>query len=425
MEWMSPQLAPALPVEGAVRGGAPEPAEGPLPDRPLRILHLEDSPSDAELVREHLALAGISCALRRVETEETYLEALHGGGIDLIVADFQLPGFDGLMAFAMARQLCPDVPFIMLTGKLGEDCAVDTLKLGVADYVLKQQLLTRLAPAVRRALQQQRERAERRDAQEQLRQYQQHLEELVARRTAELEERNAQLALANKDLELFVASATHDLRTPLVAIGGFARLVAKRAVGRIDDGDLELLERVVVSADRMERILNGLFGYFRASMTAAQPEPVDMDAVVREEFAGLQNVIAGRRVRLELSFLPAAHGDAGLLRQVVANLLANAVKYTAPRASAVVEVAGWEEPEATGYFVRDNGVGFDAGSADRVFELFHRLHDAREFPGTGVGLATVKRIVEKHGGRVWAAGIPGQGATFFFTLPKAAPGHSG
>jgi len=307
----------------------------------------------------------------------------------------------------------------MLTGKLGEECAIDTLKLGVADYVLKQRLSSRLVPAVRRALQQQRERAERREAQEDLHRSREQLEELVRQRTAELEARNQQLAQANKDLESFVASATHDLRTPLVAIGGFTRRVATRAAGRIDDEDLDLLRRVVASADRMERILNDLFGFFRASQASPLSGPVDVAAIVREEFAALQAVIGERSVRLETSFLPEAFGDPGMVRQVFANLLGNAVKYTAPRPEARIEVVGWVEPDATGYCVRDNGVGFDGSGVDTVFELFHRLHDPREFPGTGVGLATVKRIVEKHGGRVWASGSPGQGASFFFTLPRA------
>jgi len=384
----------------------------------LRILHLEDSPSDSELAREHLAAEGIPCVVRRVETEGDYRSALQAGGVDLILADYQLPGFDGLAAFALARQCCPEIPFIMLTGKLGEEYAIDTLKLGVTDYVLKQSLASRLAPAVRRALAEQRERAQRREAEEQLRRHRDHLEELVLLRTAELEERNGQLAAANRDLESFLTSATHDLRTPLVVIGGFTRLLLKKCAGRIDPGDVELLQKVIDAEARMECLIDDLLGFFGASKTAPVRVAIDMDAAFRGTFAELRPLVGERQVELAVAPLVEAFGDPSMIRQVLVNLLANAIKYTGPRDRAVIEVRGWHEPNVTGYCVRDNGIGFEMGSCERLFELFQRLHDKAEFPGTGVGLATVKRIVEKHGGRVWATGAVGEGATFCFTLAK-------
>jgi signal transduction histidine kinase len=402
------------------RLGGSQPSGAPGAARvPLRVLHLEDSPSDSDLAREHLESEGIMCEVRRVETREEFQAALQDGPVDLILADFQLPTFDGLTAFLLARELRPEVPFIMLTGKLGEEYAIDTLKLGVTDYVLKQSF-TRLGPAVTRALQEQRERAQRREAEEQLRRHREHLEEMVRRRTAELEERNGQLDAVNRDLESLVASVTHDLRGPLIVIGGYARRLERSCAGRIDARDLELLREVVRAEGRMEHLIDDLLSFFRASKVAPHPGRVDMAAAVREAFAGLHPLVADRRVRLEIAPLPAALGDPAMIRQVLVNLLANAVKYTALREQALIEVSGWEDPDATGYCVRDNGIGFDAGAADRLFGLFERLHDAPEFPGSGVGLATVKRIVEKHGGEVWATGAVDNGASFCFTLPKMA-----
>lgn len=403
---------PGLPASVARR------AERPTLPRPLRILHLEDSPSDAELAREHLALQGIPCVVRRVETQEEYSVALRDGGIDLIVADYQLPDFDGLAAYAIARQSCPDVPFLILTGNLGEEYAIDTLKLGVTDYILKQHLATRLAPAVLRALERQRERAGRREAQEQLRRYQEHLEEQVKRRTAELEERNGQLAVVNRDMESFLATATHDLRTPLVIIGGFTRRLEKSCADKIDAADLEHLRRVIAAADRMNDLLDELLGFFRAVKATPNRVAVDMEAAVREAYAELSPLIGERKVRLEVAPLTAAFGDAAMLRQVLVNLIANAIKYTGPRAAAVIEVSGCDEPDETVYCVADNGVGFDMRYHEKLFELFQRLHDKREFPGTGIGLAAVKRIIEKHGGRIWATSAADRGASFFFALPR-------
>jgi signal transduction histidine kinase len=391
-------------------------------DRPLQILHLEDSPSDSELAGEHIAADAIPASITRVETREQFQAALAAGGIDLIIADFQLPAFDGITAFLLAHEMQPEIPFIMLTGKLGEEYAIDTLKLGVTDYVLKQSM-ARLGPAVQRALAERRERVQRRDAQAQLRRYQEHLEELVRLRTAELEERNAQLAAANADLETLVAAVSHDLRTPLVVIGGFARRLQKNCAGSIAAADAELLEKIVRAGAGMERLIADLLAFFRASQTAPQRLPIDMADAVRETFAELRPVLEGRRVELALSPLPDAYGDPAMVRQVLANLLENAAKYTASRDAALIEVRGWEDPDATGYCVSDNGIGFDMGASARLFEPFQRLHAAPEFPGTGVGLATVKRIVERHGGRVWATAAVGAGASFYFTLTKAPAGR--
>lgn len=399
-------------------------SEMPAPVKPLRVLHLEDSPSDSELAREQLEGENIPTLFVRLETRQEYRTALLAGDADLIIADFQLPAFDGISAFLMAQEICPEVPFIMLTGKLGEEYAIDTLKLGVTDYVLKQSL-TRLAPAVHRALVQRREREQRREAQEQLRRHREHLEETVQLRTAELEERNGQLALANRDLETFAAAVTHDLRTPLVVIGGFARQLEQHGAEKFDTFELEMLRGISAASTRMERLLEDLHSFFRASNAAPNRVPIETESLVREAFDGLLPLVGERRIHLEISPLPEAFGDPAMIRQVLVNLLANAIKYTARRDPATIEVSGWEGPDATGYCVRDNGIGFDARFHEKLFDLFERLHDAIDFPGTGVGLATVKRIVVKHGGKAWAKGAVGEGASFCFTLPRstARPGR--
>ena len=288
-----------------VLAGEREVGPGAEAGRTLRILHLEDSPSDSELAREFLEAEGIRCEVRRVETRQQFEEALEAGGVDLILADFQLPAFDGITAFLLARQMRPDVPFIMLTGKLGEEYAIDTLALGVTDYVLKQRL-ARLAPAVRHALEQQRERRQRLEAEEALRRHQEQLEDLVRQRTALLEERNAQLAVANRDLELFVASASHDLRTPLVIIGGFARRLEATGAGRLEPGEIDMLDRMIAAAQRMEQLLDDLLVFFRASKAVPKLAAIDIEAAAREAFEELRPLIGDRRVQLEIAALPPA-----------------------------------------------------------------------------------------------------------------------
>jgi len=225
---------------------------------------------------------------------------------------------------------------------------------------------------------------------------------------------------------MFVASATHDLRTPLVVIGGFARRLAATCSGRLEPAEADMLRKVIGAAERMDRLLDELLEFFRASKAVPELVAIDMEAAAREAFEGLQPLVGGRRVQLDIAALPRARGDAAMVRQVLVNLLANALKFTQSRDTAVIEVSGREDADAPVYCVQDNGIGFDMRDSGKLFEPFQRLHDPREFAGTGIGLATVKRIVEKHGGKVWASSAVNRGARFCFSLPRAAgsPGRA-
>ena len=241
------------------------------------------------------------------------------------------------------------------------------------------------------------------------------LEQRVRERTAELE-------AANDELEAFCSSAAHDLRTPIRAITGIADiLLAHHADGLPPDARRHLTQ-IRDGSSEMSQLITDLLAFSRLGRQALTRATVDLGQLCRKVFAELAEERAGRHVELRLEPLPAAHGDPALLRVVVTNLLANALKYTRPRDPAIIEVGVTRQPDeaAPVYFVRDNGVGFDLQNADKLFGLFKRLHHAHEFEGTGVGLATVRRIVERHGGRIWAEAAPDAGATFFFTLPAPA-----
>ncbi len=237
------------------------------------------------------------------------------------------------------------------------------------------------------------------------------LEKRVRERTAELE-------AANNELEAFCSSAAHDLRTPLRTITGFADvLLDPRA--KLPPGAAERYIRMIRDGSgQMSELITDLLSFSRLGRQELSRQMVDLDQLCREVFQDLASERGGRKVELRLHPLPPAEGDLALLRVVFVNLLSNAHKYTRPRDPAVIEigVAVCAPGEAPVYFVRDNGVGFDMADAEKLFGVFQRLHHAHEFEGTGVGLATVRRIIDRHGGRIWAEAAPGVGATFFFTL---------
>lgn len=239
-----------------------------------------------------------------------------------------------------------------------------------------------------------------------------HLEAQVAQRTKALEGTNA-------ELESFSYSVSHDLRAPLRAIHGFARILIEDHHAKLDPEAQRLLGVIDQNTRRMGQLIDDLLAFSRVGRTDLSTGPVDMKALAQLVADEVQRTEADRNGALEIRIdsLPPARGDRGLLRQVLSNLLLNAAKFTRGRPSATIEVGSRADGGQTVYYVKDNGAGFDARYADKLFGVFQRLHSTEQFDGTGVGLAIVKRIVQRHGGRVWAEGAVNQGATFYFTLP--------
>ena len=239
-----------------------------------------------------------------------------------------------------------------------------------------------------------------------------HLEAQVAQRTKALEGTNA-------ELESFSYSVSHDLRAPLRAIHGFARILLEDHHAKLDPEAQRLLGVIDQNTRRMGQLIDDLLAFSRLGRTDLTTGPVDMKELARLVADDVQRAESDRNGSLEIRIdpLPPARGDRGLLRQVISNLMLNAAKFTRGRPSARIEVGSHPNGDEVVYYVKDNGAGFDARYADKLFGVFQRLHSAEEFDGTGVGLAIVKRIVQRHGGRVWAEGAVNQGATFYFTLP--------
>ncbi len=238
--------------------------------------------------------------------------------------------------------------------------------------------------------------------------YERTLQDKVAERTAQLE-------AANRELELFTYSASHDLRSPLRAIDGFTSAVLEDET--LTPEGREMLERTLATVERLARLIDKLLAFGRVSRHALARERVDLSALAREVVAELRRAEPERPVRIDIADGLAADADPALLRVVLDNLIGNAWKYTAGNDEARIEVGRTRDAVPT-FFVRDNGVGFDMTRAEQLFTPFRRLHSASRFPGTGVGLATVQRILERHGGRIWAWSEPGRGATFYFTVDE-------
>jgi signal transduction histidine kinase len=244
----------------------------------------------------------------------------------------------------------------------------------------------------------------------QVRESQHGLEQNVQQRTAQLE-------AANRELEAFSYSVSHDLRAPLRAVDGFSRILEEDYADKLDDEGRRVLGVIRNSAQNMGKLIDDLLAFSRLGRKRLEAAAIEMGELAGEVYAQLEANSDVGSISMNIMPLPKASGDRAMIRQVFANLLSNALKYSRPKAARVVEVGGRSENGENIYYVRDNGVGFDKQYANKLFGVFQRLHSAEEFEGTGVGLAIVQRIIHRHGGRVWADGEEGAGATFYFTLP--------
>jgi PAS domain S-box-containing protein len=282
--------------------------------------------------------------------------------------------------------------------------------------------------------------SDRKQAEDELIKHREHLEEIVKERTAklgksqkslallledvnesrvELDISNKKLETANKELEAFSYSVSHDLRAPLRAIAGFSQIVLEDYQDKLDKEGEEYLNIIHDNTNLMGNLIDDLLRFSRLGRQKTVSSQIKLKAMIKEVFTEQQKLFPGRKIEFNLQKIPNIHGDRAMIRQVITNLISNALKYTEPRKKTQIEFGCQQKKNEMICYIKDNGVGFDMKYKDKLFKVFQRLHSADEFEGTGVGLALIKLIINKHGGTVWAEGKVNKGATFYFSLPSA------
>ena len=365
----------------------------------LSLLIVDDEPASMRALCDTLEYEGYRTYGFTSPAEA--LAAMRERSFDLLLADLQMPGTNGIDLMKSAQIIDPTLVAVIMTGHGALDTAIAAMKAGALDYIQKPIKLTTTLPVIERAI-----------AVRQLRIEKKRLEESVRERTEELK-------IANRELEAFSYSVSHDLRAPLRAVSVFTNALLSEHVGTLNEEGKRLLQNVNAGAAHMDRLITDLLRLSQLNRQALHKTPTRFSELARRVIDGMQHERAGRDIEFIIADFPTWQVDAGLIQQVFVNLISNAIKFTREREKAVIEIGYRMDGSTLVTFVKDNGVGFNMKYMNKLFGVFQRLHSADLVEGTGVGLSIVRRIVERHGGKVWVDGGQDQGATFFFSLPDA------
>ena len=365
-----------------------------------RLLIVDDEAAQLRALCDTLQLEGY--VTQGFGSGQEALATLSAGEFDLLLTDLMMPGMDGITLIDAAKKIDPSIGALVMTGHGTIDTAVRAMQGGALDYILKPFRLNVILPVIERALDVQRLRRENAEL---------HLRE---------KQRSAELAAAYHDLESFSYSISHDLRAPLRSMDGFAAILEGEFAEQLGDEGRRILSIIRAGSQKMDELIVSLLEFSRAGRSALQFDCVDMTLLADAAASEVRTLYAGPAPQIDIADLPSVQADPVVIRQVWCNLIGNALKYSAKRATPKVSVSGRIENGEAIYQVEDNGAGFDMRYADKLFGVFQRLHRSEEFSGTGVGLAIVHRIITRHGGRIWARGSPDAGACFQFALPVRA-----
>ena len=385
---------------------------------PLRVLHVEDDPFDRELVAETLRAAGLACDIVAVDSRAAFEKALATNRVDVILSDDQLPAFDGLTAQAIAANRAPDVPFIVVSGTVGEEIAIERLKAGATDYVLKQRL-ARLPSSIDRAIREAQRRVEHARAEAEIHRLASELEQRVVERTAELGAAQLEAERANRAKSDFLSRMSHDLRTPLNAILGFAQLMATE---KLAEGQPECVDQILRGGKYLLDLINEVLDIARieAGRLTLSPEPVNVGEIVGHAVDLVAPLARARGISLVVADVPERRqfvlADRQRLSQILLNLLSNAVKYN--RANGRVTTT-FEAPSPGRFRIKvsDTGAGIPAEKLQMLFTPFERLGaEATSTEGTGLGLALSRGLAEAMGGSIDVVSEIDRGSTFWVEL---------
>lgn len=366
-----------------------------------RLLIVDDEPLQLRALCETLALEGYSN--QGFDSPQQALAALRPGAFDLLLTDLTMPEMNGIALIEAVRRIDPEIGAIVMTGDGTIDTAVMAMRHGALDYILKPFRLNVVLPVLVRA----------QDLQ-QLRRENATLQKLDRQRAEEL-------AAAYQDLESFSYSISHDLRAPLLFVKDFAIRLERDHQSQLNEEGRSILAVIADGCRSMDDMVVGLLEFSRATSQLLSLVRLDMTPIVKTAVKEARARFPHPRAVVEVGELPPAAADPVVIRHVWANLVGNALKYSAKREQPVVKINGRIVGDETIYSVQDNGTGFDMQYAGRLFGVFKRLHGSRDYPGTGVGLAIAHRIVERHGGRIWVQAEPDVGACFEFALPGKVP----
>jgi len=359
------------------------------------VLVADDQAANRELLEEILTAQGSKVIT--VPDGAAAVEELSKTEVDLVLLDVMMPRLNGFEACERIKNN-PEtysIPVILITALSDKQARIEGIKAGASDFLTRPVDRIELLARVRSLL-------------------------TLKHRTDELEKRTAQLAAANSELEAFSYSVSHDLRAPLRHINGDAhRLIQEHSPQLGPEAQLRL-KRIQEGTQKMGRMIDDLLNLARLDRRSMDLQMTSLNSLVENVLQDLESETANRKIDWRVGSLPSVNCDPGLIQQVFANLLSNAVKYTRRREQAVIEIGQSTMNGQLVLFVRDNGAGFNPKYSGKLFGAFQRLHTEQEFEGTGVGLATVQRIAQKHGGSVWAEAETNKGATFYFSLGEAA-----
>jgi signal transduction histidine kinase len=377
-------------------GTALETEVSPAPEVKLRALLVEDNDLDAALVLRALHKDGFDVTADVVQDEAEFTRALRAHPPEVVLSDYNLPNWRGMDALKTLRGEGLDIPLILVSGSLGDVMAVECIKQGATDYVLKDGL-ARLPEVIRRALREKNERALRHQVEE------------------DLASKVDELARSNADLEQFAYVASHDLQEPLRMVTIYTQLLAERYRGKLDENADIFIGYATEGAQRMQVLIHDLLAFSRVGRNATS-ESVDCNAVMQDVLRTLTTAIQESGATVTHGELPVVWVDRTQVAQIFQNLIGNAIKFRG-RESPVISIRAEKADQRWLFRVSDNGIGIAPEYAQNIFVAFQRLHARSEYPGNGIGLAICKKIVGRYGGRIWVESQAGSGSTFKFTLP--------
>ena len=403
----------------------------------LEILIVEDSATQAQQLQYMLEEHDFHIVATRNGREA--LEALRRRKPTLVITDVTMPEMDGyeLCRRIRADEQTAELPVILLTALSDPEDVFKGLECGADNFITKPYEQNNLLARIHYLLANLhlRHREKEQSSMEVILAGRKHVitsdraqilnlllstYEAAVQKNGELAKARDELAKLNKELEAFSYSVSHDLRAPLRAISAFSNELRKDYAPQMPLEGNDLLDRIISSGQRMAQIIDDLLRLSRLGRQRLSKQPVPLSDLTQEVLSELRSEQSGRDIQIQVQNLPDCVADPSLLKQVLVNLLTNAFKFTRQRAKAIIEIGCRLQNGESVYFVRDNGAGFDMRYADNLFGVFQRLHGDHEFEGSGIGLSIVQRIIQRHGGRVWAESEVDKGATFYFTLAPAA-----